>query len=62
MAPKGFKYSLMLQIVGVSILSFYPDWMHCKSLGIDKTLLGSVLWLLVHFVMPGEVEDCSSPH
>jgi len=46
----------MLQIVGVSILSFYPDWMHCKHLGIDKHLLGSVLYVLVHHILPDDVE------
>ena len=30
--------------------------MHCKSLGIDKVLLGSVLWLVVHTIMPDAVE------
>ena len=55
--PKGFKHSLMLQIEGVSILSFYPDWMHCKALGIDKLLLGSTLYVLVHDVLTGSVED-----
>ena len=38
-------------------MSFYPDWMHCKSLGIDKQLLGSVLFLLVHHVLTGSVEQ-----
>jgi hypothetical protein len=47
----------MLQIEGVSILSFYPDWMHCKSLGIDKPLLGSVLYCLVHHVLIGTVDE-----
>ena len=47
----------MLQIVGVSILSFYPDWMHCKSLGIDRPLLGSTLYVLVHFILPGDVNQ-----
>ena len=47
----------MLQIEGVSILSFYPDWMHCKSLGIDKPLLGSTLYVLVHYILPGSVEE-----
>ena len=47
----------MLQIEGVTILSFYPDWMHCKSLGIDEPLLGSTLWLLVHHVLPGSPEE-----
>ena len=47
----------MLKIHGVSILSFYPDWMHCKSLGIDKPLLGSTLYVLVHFVLTGTVQE-----
>ena len=47
----------MLSIEGVTILSFYPDWMHCKSLGIDKPLLGSVLYILIHFILPGNVDE-----
>ena len=47
----------MLQIEGVTILSFYPDWMHCKSLGIDKIKLGSVLYILIHFILPGDVDE-----
>ena len=47
----------MLMIEGVSILSFYPDWMHCKSLGIDKPLFGSTLYVLVHFVLTGTLEE-----
>ena len=47
----------MLQIGGVPILSFYPDWMHCKSLGIDKRLLGSCLYVLVHYTLTGTVEE-----
>ena len=47
----------MLQIEGVTILSFYPDWMHCKALGIDKPLLGSTLYVLVHYILPGSVEE-----
>ena len=44
-------------IEGVTILSFYPDWMHCKSLGIDKPLLGSVLYVLIHYILAGDVEE-----
>jgi len=47
----------MLQIEGVTILSFYPDWMHCKALGIDKPLLGSTLRVLVHHILPGTVDE-----
>ena len=38
-------------------MSFYPDWMHCKSLGIDKPLMGSTLYCLVHYILPGSVEE-----
>ena len=48
----GLKRSVLFDIVGVTILSFYPDWMHCKALGIDKVLCGSVLWMLAHHLMP----------
>ena len=37
----GLQMSCIWDIFGVSCLSFYPDWMHCKPLGIDKILLGS---------------------
>ena len=47
----------MLQIEGVAILSFHPDWMHCKALGIDKLLLGSTLYVIVHHVLTGTVEE-----
>jgi len=53
----GLRRSMVFDIVGVTILSFYPDWMHCKALGIDKFLAGSVLYLLVHFVMPGDTAE-----
>ena len=38
---KDKKLSAIWEIVGVTILSYYPDWMHCKSLGTDKPLLGA---------------------
>jgi len=38
----GWKQSFIFNIVGLSCLSFYPDWMHCKSLGIDKPMIGSL--------------------
>ena len=31
--------------------------MHCKSLGIDRPLLGSVLYVLIHFTLPGDVDE-----
>ena len=53
----GMNTCILFATVGVTILSWYPDWMHCKPLGIDKFLLGSVLWLLVHQILPGAVEE-----
>ena len=47
----------MLCIEGVTILSFHPDWMHCKSLGIDKPMLGSTLYVLIHHVLQGDLEE-----
>ena len=46
----------MLCIEGVTILSFYPDSTRCESLGIDNPLLGSVLYVLTHYILPGDVE------
>jgi len=31
--------------------------MHCKALGIDKHLMGSTLYVLVHYVLTGTVEE-----
>jgi len=36
----GFMKCVLFQIVGVTVLCLYPDWMHCKSLGTDKPLIG----------------------
>ena len=55
----GFDKCLLFQIVGVTVFSLYPDWMHCKHLGIDKVLLGSVLWMLIHWVMGGLDADAN---
>jgi hypothetical protein len=32
----GLNKSGIFDIVGVDILTWYPDWMHIKSLGLDK--------------------------
>ena len=42
---------------GVTIHSMAPDWMHVKHLGLDKVLLGSVIWILVNWVLPGDDKD-----
>lgn len=53
----GFATCEIFNIPGVSQYSCYPDWMHAKHLGTDKVLFGSVLWLLVNFVLLGEPEE-----
>ena len=40
----GLRKSIIWDITGVSCLSFQPDYMHCKSLGIDKILIGFLKW------------------
>ena len=52
----GWNTCGVFKIVGVTILSVYPDWMHCKHLGIDKVLQGSVMWILIHWVLGGTPE------
>ena len=47
----------MFCIEGVTPLSFYPDWMHCEHLGLDKPLLGSVLYALMHYILLGCVDE-----
>ena len=44
----------LLTLPGVSIISVYPDWLHCKHLGVDQYFLGSVLWMLVYVLSPGQ--------
>ena len=53
----GWDTCGVFQIVGVTVLSVYPDWMHCKHLGTDKVLHGSMLWMLVHWVLGGSAEQ-----
>ena len=36
---------------------FQPDWMHCKCLGTDSNLVGSVLAYMAIEVLPGKAED-----
>jgi hypothetical protein len=43
---------------GCTILTVHADFMHCKHLGTDQHLLGSVLWLLCYRnIAAGEPED-----
>ena len=36
------------ELPGVSVHTVYADYMHCKLLGTDQYIFGSVLWLLVY--------------
>lgn len=39
-------------VPAAGITNFWPDWMHCKHLGTDQYLLGSVLLWLVNRSLP----------
>ena len=45
---------MLLQLPYTSILSCSMDWMHCKYLGVDQYFLGSVLMLMVSYLMTGD--------
>ena len=47
----------LLALIGASVLTVYPDWMHVKYLGTDQYLLGSVLKLMVFHLLPGCTVD-----
>lgn len=53
----GYDTCPIFSVIGASILTVYPDYMHCKYLGIDKILLGSVLWMLIHWVLSEDLGD-----
>ena len=41
----------------MSVLTIAPDWMHVKHLGTDKYIYGSVLYVLVIWVLAGTEEQ-----
>ena len=53
-ANSGWARCGLFECPGVNVLSLHPDWMHVKHLGIDKVLLGSTLWVLVNWILPGD--------
>ena len=53
----GGGFCHIFTIVGVTVHSLHPDWMHAKHLGTDKVLCGSVMYLLVYFVLSGTPEE-----
>ena len=44
----------LLSLPGVTVHSFYADWMHCKYLGSDQYLLGSILWMICYQLLSGQ--------
>ena len=42
----------LLTLPGLSACTVALDWMHCKYLGSDQYMFGSVMWLLCFVVMP----------
>jgi hypothetical protein len=48
---------LLLRMPGLTGVSFYPDWMHCKHIGTDMYFLGSILTYLTHHFLTGSPQD-----
>ena len=46
-----WKNHEIFKLPGVTILTFFPDLMHCKHMGCDAYFLGSVLWLLCYEIL-----------
>lgn len=42
---------------GAGALQFTPDLMHVKHLGTDQQVMGSVLQVLTHYVLPGTKDE-----
>ena len=42
-SEEGLKKSCIFDLVGVDILSWHPDWMHVKSLGLDKVTQDTII-------------------
>ena len=44
-------------MLGFTVHTIAFDYMHCKHLGTDKSLLGSVLYVLVNYILDAEPEQ-----
>ena len=49
----GEAWLRLFRLPGASVAIVYGDWMHVKTLGTDKYLVGSALYLLVFVVLAG---------
>ena len=47
----------LFDLPGVSALTAMVDYMHCKYLGSDQYMFGSILWIIVYYVLQGSPED-----
>ena len=47
----------IFELEGLTIDAVSPDWMHCKHLGADQYLFGSVLMLLCFHILPNRPEQ-----
>ena len=47
----------LFDLPGVSVLSYYPDWLHDKNLGSDQYTYGAILHVLCYEVMSGSPEE-----
>jgi hypothetical protein len=54
LAWDGRSTSPLFTMPGVTGLTVALDYMHCKYLGMDQYMFGSVMYVLCYFVMPDE--------
>lgn len=47
----------LLTLPGASCWTIHYDWLHCKYLGMDQYIFGSVMAVLVNYVMPQSAEQ-----
>ena len=56
-ATSEYNLHVIFTIPGVTLLSVFPDYMHCKHLGTDAYFFGSVLFVLCFYMLPGTPEQ-----
>ena len=50
-AMSPYRFHSIFSIPGVAILTFFPDFMHCKHLGCDMYALASILYIIVYQIL-----------
>jgi hypothetical protein len=56
-AGKASSVCKLFSLPGVTALAVAYDYMHCKYLGVDGYLFGSVFWLLCFQILPGTPKE-----